>query len=154
MPHISLVFREMWDSMSLDRSPSTDHANCEDRPWNPTSREKRARCWASGTRGPLVTGIRYRRFVTTAESYRIESLHFHRRICSPNEGLWFWKGASCSPHPPRLAVGRTWAENEFFKCFHSMPNDFSVPQRKLRLALCHPYLHIALRIQVSRLFEE
>ena len=33
-----------------------------------------------------------------------------RRISSPNRGLWFWTGAPCSPQ-------RTWAENEFFKCF-------------------------------------
>jgi hypothetical protein len=31
----------------------------------------------------------------------------------PNYGLWFWTGAPCSPQ-------RTWAENDFFQCFHCM----------------------------------
>jgi hypothetical protein len=29
---------------------------------------------------------------------------------------WFWTGAPCSPQ-------RTWAENGFFQCFHSMHDD-------------------------------
>ncbi len=39
-----------------------------------------------------------------------------RRTPSRNHGHWFWTGAPCSP-------GRTWAENGFFQCSHSMGKD-------------------------------
>src|ERR1700733_7753539 len=38
------------------------------------------------------------------------------KLRSANQGLWPWTGAPCSPQ-------RTWAENGFFKCFHSMHQD-------------------------------
>jgi len=40
-----------------------------------------------------------------------------RGIYLPNHGLWFWTGAPCSPRLPRLAVGRTWAENGISNAF-------------------------------------
>jgi hypothetical protein len=38
---------------------------------------------------------------------------FVEEVESFNHGRWFWTGAPCSPHLPRRAVGRTWAENGF-----------------------------------------
>src|SRR5882757_5254277 len=35
----------------------------------------------------------------------------------------------CSPYLPRRAVGCTWAENGFFKCFHSTRNDSCLSPR-------------------------
>src|SRR5579859_2822130 len=45
-------------------------------------------------------------------------------IGSAGHGIWFWTGAPCSPHPPRRAVGRTWAEYGLFECFHSMRKNY------------------------------
>ena len=51
-----------------------------------------------------------------------------RRTPSRNRGNWFWTGAPCSPE-------RTWAENGFFQCSHSMGKDScSWPQCLRRIA--------------------
>ena len=74
MPHISLVFREMWDSTAVHRSLSTGNRfQCpwSSKPctlkgqglWNPTSREKRARYGApvirEGTKALRPIGFVY-----------------------------------------------------------------------------------------------
>src|SRR5271163_2204950 len=48
-----------------------------------------------------------------------------RFICQPQ--LTVWRGAPCSPQ-------RTWAENDVFECFYSIPEQFSLEQLRLRRA--------------------
>ena len=51
VPHISLVFREMWDTAAPPSSFITANDGSGKDPWYPTSREKRARYGAPGNCG-------------------------------------------------------------------------------------------------------
>jgi hypothetical protein len=61
VPHISLVFREMWDATALSLPPLSFNRpfRAEGRgQWYPTSREKRARCGAPRLRGQFGSPTR------------------------------------------------------------------------------------------------
>jgi hypothetical protein len=79
VPHISLVFREIWDTTSVNREVHSDEPEVRRKEqWNPTSREKRARLGHPPSLREADVGLQRRRLIlssTRPEAYRLNCMY-------------------------------------------------------------------------------